>query len=609
MWGMCGIAGIIEKQATMVSASQLRAMANAIAHRGPDGEGVAVFGPVGFGHRRLAILDLSPLGAQPMAYGDSGLTIIHNGEVYNYKEIREELVALGYGFTSETDTEVILAAYAAWGGDCVTRFNGMWAFAIHDAKRNQVFCSRDRFGVKPFYYHENAERLVFGSEIRQLLPFLSAVRANRRVVENFLVTTGNDLGVETFFEGVVRLPAGHSMVYDLTTHQHRIFAYYMLQRPTAPCPLSREEAEAELYRLLEDAVKLRLRSDVKVGTCLSGGLDSSTVATIASSLSKDGAFAAITAVSEQESNNEAVFAQQVVQHSALDWYQTKPRYEDFVKSLPEVVRTQEEPFGSASIVMQYWVMKTARANKIPVLLDGQGGDELLLGYERYYATSILAMLRNKGFAQTLYEFRQIRRNNAKMHVLNIVKYLLGAASSHVRYGYYAYCHRYLKKLSGRPAHLKALSRAVTDVWALQSLDVTTTNLPILLRFEDKNSMAHAIETRLPFLDYRVVEFALSLPVDYKIHDGWSKWLLRAAMQHKMPDTIVWRKNKFGFEAPEDIWLKRHAGSMQQAVLASPLLQELSHREKLARIYPTLDARSKFRLYSVALWEAEFGVAI
>ncbi|MES2984414.1 MAG: asparagine synthase (glutamine-hydrolyzing) [Pseudomonadota bacterium] len=605
---MCGIAGIIEKQRAAVDEAALRAMTARVAHRGPDGEGVACLGPVGLGHRRLAILDLSPLGAQPMVYGTTGLTIIHNGEIYNYKEIRAELVALGYGFQSETDTEVILAAYDAWGEGCVTRFNGMWAFAIHDAKRNRVFCSRDRFGVKPFYYHDGAQQLVFGSEIRQILPFLERVQAHRPAVENFLVTGGNDLGTATFFEGVVRLAAGHSLVYDLTTHTHRIEAYYTLVRPRLST-LSRDEASAALRALLGDAVALRLRSDVKVGTCLSGGLDSSTVATLASELSADGSFAAITAVSEQESNNEVAYAQKVASHCGLDWYQVKPTYEDFVESLSAVVTTQEEPFGSASIVMQYWVMKTARDNGIPVLLDGQGGDELLLGYERYYATSILSMLRSKGLRATLREIRQIRRHNSKMHVLNIAKYLFGAASSHIRYGYYGHCHRYLKQRPARPQHLQAMARAVTDVWGLQALDITTTNLPILLRFEDKNSMAHAIETRLPFLDYRVVEMALALPVDYKIHDGWSKWILRHCMREKMPSEIVWRKNKFGFEAPEGIWLKRHAAVMQEAVLASPLLGALSDRAKLEKLYPTLDARSRFRLYSVALWESAFAVTL
>ena len=606
---MCGIAGMIEKRAGVVESARLQAMTDSVAHRGPDGQGIAIFGAVGFGHRRLAILDLSAEGAQPMAYGDTGLTIIHNGEIYNYRELRRELESLGYRFRSETDTEVILAAYAAWAEECVARFNGMWAFAIHDAKKNRVFCSRDRFGVKPFYYHENAERLVFGSEIRQILPFLSARRARQQALETFIITSGKDLNEHTFFDGVKRLPAGHSLIYDLTTHQHRITPHYTLRRAAEAPKLSREEAAEALYTLLTDAVKLRLRSDVTVGTCLSGGLDSSSVATIAAGLSSASPFAAITAVSEQESNNEAGYAAEVVKNAGLNWFQTAPTYADFTDSLPAIVRAQEEPFGSASIVMQYFVMKTARASGIPVLLDGQGGDELLLGYERYYATSLLTMARRRGLLPALHEMRQIQKNNSKMGPRNIAKYLVGASSSHLRYAYYLHQHRYFKHRPACPAHLKALAGAVTDVWALQALDITSTSIPILLRFEDKNSMAHGIETRLPFLDYRLVEFALSLPADYKIHDGWTKWPLRHAMQGRMPDSITWRKNKFGFEAPEEIWLRRHDNPMQAAVFASPILRELVDMKKLQAHWPRLDLRSRFRLFIAALWEAEFALTL
>ena len=606
---MCGIAGIIEKHALQVNDAPLRAMTAQVAHRGPDGEGIVILGAVGFGHRRLAILDLSPDGAQPMTYGETGLTIIHNGEIYNYRELREELKARGYPFRSETDTEVILAAYDAWGEECITRFNGMWAFAIHDARENRVFCSRDRFGVKPFYYHENMTQFVFGSEIRQILPFLATRRAHVETLEHFIISGGSDLSPQSFFEGVMHLPAGHSLIYDLATHQHRITPYYQLTRPKSPCALGREEASEALYALLMDAVKLRLRSDVKVGTCLSGGLDSSSIATIAASLSREGAFAAITAVSEDPRNDESGYAAQVARHARLDWYQITPSYADFVASLPAVIRTQEKPFASASIVMQYWVMRTAREHGIPVLLDGQGGDELLLGYERYYATSLLTMLKERGALPTLREMRQVTRNNSKMHPFAIGKYLLGASSSYLRYAYYLRQHRYLRHHPACPEHLKASARAVRDAWALQSLDITSTSIPVLLRYEDKNSMAHGIETRLPFLDYRLVEFALSLPVDYKIHKGWSKWLLRHAMRDKMPDSIVWRKNKFGFEAPENLWLKQHDTIAQSTVLHSPMIAELADMKELQALWSRLDLRSRFRLYSVALWETEFGLKI
>ena len=604
---MCGIAGIINKTGAEASEATIREMTEKVVHRGPDASGVACYGPLALGHRRLSILDLSEAGAQPMRYGDTGLSIVHNGEVYNYRELRAELIEKGYAFTSDTDTEVILAAYDCWGQACVTRFNGMWAFAIHDAKQNLLFCSRDRFGIKPFYYLDTPSGFYFGSEIRQLLPYLAQRAANQSMLEKFLITRTAELGDESFFAGVKRLSGSHNLIYNLHTHHYEMPRYYRVQRHDAASRMTLEEAESAYSAMFEDAIKLRLRSDVKVGTCLSGGLDSSSVASIASLLYEGGAFSAITAVSEQESNNEAPFAEAVVHHAKLDWHQTKPSYDDFVAALPHVVESQEEPFGSASMVMQHFVMKTARENGVTVLLDGQGGDETLLGYERYYAAHMIAIWREKGTRAAIAELRNIWRNNSKMSPLVILKYLVAGYSSKLRYAYESYQHRYLQRVPPCPPHMHAWARTVTNVWEHQLLDVTETNLPPLLRYEDKNSMAHSIETRLPFLDYRLIELALSLPSRYKIRDGWTKWLLRKVMDKKLPDHVIWRKNKFGFEAPEAIWLKRHYAEMFACVMACPLIGQLADSAKLREQFPRLDLRGQFRLYSIALWAKRFNV--
>ncbi|MDJ1158993.1 asparagine synthase (glutamine-hydrolyzing) [Chelatococcus sp. SYSU_G07232] len=608
---MCGIAGIIRKDGAPVEAGVIAAMTDAVAHRGPDGAGILVEGPIGLGHRRLSIIDLSDGGKQPMSYSDSGLTITYNGEIYNYLELRRELEAEGFRFVSDSDTEVILAAYAAWGRSCVLRFNGMWAFALLDRRRNLLFCSRDRFGVKPFYYADLPGRFVFGSEIRQILPFLGSVRANRRVLEAFIVTDGTDLDEATFFADVTKLPGGHSLVYDLAAHRFTVERYYEIRPREDIARLGQGEAAEAFGALLDDAVRLRLRSDVKVGTCLSGGLDSSSVATLAAEAYRangGGRFAAITAVSEQESNSEAEFAEAVVKASDLGWHPVRPTYEDFVATLDAVVRAQEEPYGGPSITMQYFVMKTARENGITVLLDGQGGDETLLGYEKYYAAHIAEVFRKHGLAATLRALRRTGANNAKMSATNTAKYLVGGMVAPARYAFYRWRHSYLAEAPAMPPHLAAFARACHDPFRLQELEIRSTNLPVLLRYEDKNSMAHGIEARLPFLDYRLLETSLSLPGEYKIHDGWTKWILRKHMDGRMPDAIVWRKNKFGFEAPEDVWLKRHHGVMEQAVLASPIIGEIADRGRLAQHYRTLDKRSRWRLYSVALWEKAFGVA-
>lgn len=601
----------MRKNGAPAEPSTIKRMTDAVRHRGPDGEGHFIEGQVALGHRRLSILDLSERGTQPMHDQSGRLVLTFNGEIYNYIEIREELRALGYAFRTETDSEVILSAFDKWGEDCVSRFNGMWSFAIYDRPRRRLFMSRDRFGVKPFYYRDDDGVFAFGSEIRQLLPFATRVAANLDTVRTFLVADACELDDATFFDGIRRLPAGHSAIFDLTQNHLTIRRYYEVPRRADVAALNVDDAIEGFSALFEDAVRLRLRSDVKVGTCLSGGMDSSSVATVASALYRqnaEGAFGAITAVSEQESNNEAEFARMVVQSSGLDWHPVKPGYDDFVASLPQVVKTQEEPFGGPSLTMQHFVMKAARDNGITVLLDGQGGDETLLGYEKYYAAYIVSSFRNEGAAATIGALRASARNNAKMGAVNMAKYLVGGLVAPLRYAFYKRRHRHFISHMPSPPHLAAFARNCFDSFSLQKLEIESTNLPILLRYEDKNSMAHGVEARLPFLDYRLLEFSLSLPDRYKIRDGWSKWILRRAMGGRLPDAVVWRKNKFGFEAPEDIWLGRHAEEMKRVVLASPLIRELTAVNALGEAMQRLDKRSRWRLYSLALWEREFAVA-
>lgn len=609
---MCGIAGIILKQGNPASLpEQIRSMTQRIEHRGPDGEGLYCHERLGLGHRRLAIIDRSSDGHQPMLYQNGDLVLTYNGEIYNYVELRQQLLQLGHTFHSHSDTEVILAAYVQWGENCVCRFNGMWAFALFDKRRNSLFCSRDRFGIKPFYYINQTENFVFGSEIKQLLPFLQRVSANQDALINFVLTSVSDQDNDSFFQNVLKLPAGHNLHYSLDTHQLRCESWYQLDFQPQFANLAIDDAVERYMGLLEDAISLRLRADVAVGTCLSGGLDSSTIASIAAPLYRTSSgkpFFGITAVSEQESNNEAEYARLVIEHSSMNWLQVKPGYQDFCESLPNLVWTQEEPFGSPSLTMQYFVMKTARANGIPVLLDGQGGDETLLGYEKYYGSHLVSTWRQQGFAAFLHALKTAGTHNKKLTLANAMKYLVAGTLAPLRHQYYCHQHRYLLKRPPLPAHLSQYSRCIWNVFQLQKLEVESTNLPVLLRYEDKNSMAHSIETRLPFLDYRVLEAALSLPLQYKIKDGWSKWLLRRGMENRMPDSIVWRKNKFGFEAPESLWLQQHAGEMQALVQASPLLQDVTRGKALEKQYASLDQRSRWRLYSIALWEKQFGVS-
>jgi asparagine synthase (glutamine-hydrolysing) len=606
---MCGISGIIRKTKDADLRAAIETITDLIKHRGPDGFGYYFSNNIAFGHRRLAIIDLSQNGHQPMRYADGKYVITYNGEVYNYLEIRTELEALGYVFQSHSDTEIILAAYQQWGEACVSRFNGMWAFAIHDVDRNIIFCSRDRFGVKPFYYTDTGSEFAFGSEIKQLLGFLPERKANREVLLNFLVTGLTDRIRDTFFAGVNQLPGGHNLKYDLGSNDYVISRYYQIKMDPFGETVDLKEVQATFQKVFTDGIALRLRSDVKVGTCLSGGLDSSSIATLASEMygEKTGEqFFAITAASTQASNDESEFAKIVAEHGRMQWIRIAPTYEDFAANLERIVTTQEEPFGSPSIIMQYFVMKAARENGIPVLLDGQGGDETLLGYPIYHGAYVVSAYRQEGWFAALNALRD-SGNKSSHSILTIFKYLVGSVSATARYQLYRWRHRYLKSTPSLPQGLVAFARASLNVHQLQNLEITQTNLPVLLRYEDKNSMAHSVETRLPFLDYRTLELALSLPGKVKIRDGWSKWILRSIMDKKMPDSIVWRKNKFGFEAPEAQWLSQHEVEMRATIISSKLLADLCDLKKLNSMFDAMNLRTKWRLYSIAMWEAAYGV--
>ena len=607
---MCGISGYIPLINYNVDVDALTSMTSLIAHRGPDGQDIFSDNRVGLGHRRLSILDLSVDGQQPMKDSSNALIIVFNGEVYNYIELREELKSIGYDFTTQTDTEVIMKAYAAWGESCVQRFNGMWSFALYDLEKSKVFCSRDHFGIKPFYYTETNKAFVFGSEIRQLLPFLDKNKVNENVITEFIFSNVTEPLEDTFFVGVKKLPGAHNLVYDLNTGSFTIYRYYSLDRQSGLEHLNINEAAALYGQSIQKSIELRLRSDVPVGTCLSGGLDSSSIATLAArDYTKHGVekFSAITAISEETINDESSFAQIIVEEEDLLWLKVKPDYDAFIDALPQVVRAQEEPFSDCSIIMQYFVMKTAKENSIKVLLDGQGGDETLLGYERYYSAYLIALYKKKGLIYMLKAAWNSARNNSKMRPVTLVNYFVYFTSARLRYFNYKSRNKFLRKMPKFPAGIRFPDNKVYDIFEMQKRELMEYNLPALLKFEDKNSMWHSVEARLPFLDPNTARLGLSLPEEVKIHNGWTKFALRLFMNDKMSNSITWRKNKIGFEGPDDIWIKRHKQIILNAVSSSSLLNSLCRMENITNDFENLDNKTVWKLYSIALWEKEFNV--
>lgn len=600
---MCGISGIINKNGSSVTHDEIRSINDLIAHRGPDGRGLFFADNFALGHRRLAILDMSSAGHQPMTYGDR-YAITFNGEIYNYLELKEELGASGYEFASRTDTEVILAAYDKWGSDCVTRFNGMWAFAIYDKDRGHIFCSRDRFGIKPFYYSDSAEKFVFGSEIKQILAAgKGGAIANMRVVRDFLVEGYDGHTNETFFHGIHCLRAGHNLIFSVKTNSFREVAYYSLG-VGAGLPELDEESATELFlKNIKRAVNYQLRSDVKVGVCLSGGLDSSSIAGLSASIYNTGPMGRMQAIHAQSSErkmDESGYAKELAAHSELDLSVIEPTAEEFVNAIDEVVYCQEEPFATPSIFMQYFVFEKAKRIGCKVMLDGQGGDEILLGYERYYS----AHLRSMSIVQAVKEIFLIE-NNSRLSFSAILANLVYFSISGIRIRNLKRKFRFLKKeyIKDFP-NIAKLTQAFRDIRKMQKLEIETFQLPHLLRYADKNSMRHSIEARVPFLDHELVETCYGINNNLKIKDGWTKHILRVAMQGVVSKNILWRKIKFGFEAPDASWINEISGSMELVISQSRLVEKMC----LNRLdFKKIDRTTFWKLYSIAKWEAVYSV--
>ena len=603
---MCGISGIINKNNQPVLQKKIKEINNLAEHRGPDGEGYYFGNHFAFGHRRLSIIDLSDAGSQPMHYMKK-YTITYNGEIYNYKEIKNELSKFGYSFRSGTDTEVILASYDRWGSDCVKRFNGMWAFSIYDRDKNILFCKRDRFGIKPFYFTENNDFFAFGSEIKQLLPVVRKKYVNKNVLIDYLLIGYEDHSNETFFEDIFKLEQSCNLIYDLNLHKYKIEKYYQLKFDKKVNELN-EKASVDIFKkTFTDSVNLRLRSDVKVGTCLSGGLDSSAVATLASKKYKNKElFTAIHGKSHDKNKDESYYAEKVAKKSNLNLKFFKSSNDLLVEKVDKLINLMEEPFGGLSSLMQLEVMNEAKNNNLIVLLDGQGGDEILLGYERYF----IPYLNSLSFFEKIKNYFYIA-NNSKLGIFGLFKYWIYFSFPRLRINFLIFFRSYFLKKEyiefAKESFKHFYKNNSSKLFDIQSNEIFKSQLPHLLRYADKVSMFHSIESRLPFLDYRLVEVSVSLNKRFKIYNGWSKYVLREAMNKDLDKDVCWRKNKFGFEAPLDSWENKlyNSSTFKQAIDSSKIIKKLINKTNI----DSLNNRIKWRLYNIAKWEQFFKVDV
>lgn len=602
---MCGISGIINKNGAPVTHDEIQSINNLIAHRGPDGQGIFLEKNFALGHRRLAILDISSAGHQPMFYRDR-YVITFNGEIYNYVELRQELSEKGCIFASHSDTEVILAAYDEWGAECVQRFNGMWAFALYDKVRAEIFCSRDRFGVKPFYYANSAEKFVFGSEIKQILAGRGGVAvANMRALRDFLVEGYHGHSNETFFEGIYCLRAGCNMIVSVTAGSVREVRYYTLVADPELGELDELAATKLVLSEIKRSVNYQLRSDVKVGVCLSGGLDSSSIAGLCATTYNAGVMGkmqAIHAKSSEKVKDESPHAQAVADRADIELSIIEPTADEFVDAIDSVAYFQEEPFSSPSIFMQHFVYQKAKRLGCKVMLDGQGADEILLGYERYYAAHLLSMSPARALREVF-----LIRNHSRLSLRTVLANLAYFSISGLRIMNLQRKFHFLKaEYTTHFPNIAKLNSGVRNIRKMQKMEIEFFQLPHLLRYVDKNSMQHSIEARVPFLDHQLVETCFGISNQLKIKNGWTKHVLRVAMDGVLPSTILWRKNKFGFEAPVTSWINKMRATMELAVGQSRILKRMC---RSGADFNKIDSGTFWRLYSIAKWEAVYSVRL
>ncbi|HUR11601.1 MAG TPA: asparagine synthase (glutamine-hydrolyzing) [Flavitalea sp.] len=559
---MCGITGVIFLTSMGGAPAMVKKMTAAIAHRGPDGERFfsSPTGKAHFGHRRLCVIDPSPQASQPMHYGDR-YTILHNGEIYNYKEIRERLLKEGCDFLTHSDTEVIVAAYHRYGEKAVALLDGMFAFVIWDEVEQKLFMARDRFGEKPLYFHVDIEnsKLYFGSEMKALWAAGVPRRVHQPALLQYLsLGYRNEIeSSDTYYEQISQIPPGHFATFH-PGQILRLVSYWDIDK-LSHNEVSAESAIEKFRTLLHQSIERRLRSDVPVGATLSGGIDSASIIGIAAS-SFHQPLPCFSAIFPGHSQDESEYMKLLVTRYGLKHYPTIPDPEKFIKDFDKLIYHQEEPFSSSSVYAQFKVYELAAAHNITVLLDGQGADEILGGYIKYlhYFLSELSRTQRQIFRkekQLLVEngkFSWKWQNKLAAKFPNTATRYLALKEKKALTSNAFIRPEYANAYAGKVSIYKPIVETLNDALYYNTRQ---NGLPELLRYADRNAMAHGREARFPFLSHELATFVFSLPATYKIREGFTKWILRKSSADVVPDEITWRKDKIGFEPPQLQWME------------------------------------------------------
>jgi len=609
---MCGILAYynrngIDREKLNHSLSALQS----IKHRGPDGEGVTLINTktgeayslitpetpksnfknvvtldqtvnlnfdLVFGHRRLSIIDLSANGHQPMT-DEGGNWIVFNGEIYNYIELRDELKKEGFLFRTESDTEVILAAYRKWGTECVKKFNGMFAIVLFDKTKQQLFIVNDRFGVKPLYVYQSPNEIILGSEIREIKSFKTRLTYNETSFTNFVKHAYLDYDNSTFYNEVERFPQSHFSVLSLRDNINlQTHPYYDL---TVAKESNKNYNIEEFRALLDSAVNLRLRSDVEVGFASSGGLDSSSILysgyhLLSNSQSKPN-LSTFSAIFPGMEGDESEFIKIVEKDLQIKSNYTNPLEQFNIEDFENLINHQESPVQSTSFYAEWCVSRLVQNHNIKVLLVGQGGDEILAGYHhhfyRYCRQLILSghIIKYLSLIKQYAEIKSMSVNELHAKVINEVKLVI----------------RFRLGLSNFSNKLNEKWSRADKLIELLKLDLEIYTMPTYLRSGDRSAMAFSVEARHPFLDYRLVDYCFALPDNAKINEGWQKWILRKAVP-EMPESISYRKDKKGFTTPQKEWIENYKSSFNE------------YLDYIPEPYKTMEG-SDFLKYSLGAW--------
>lgn len=545
---MCGITGIINFK-NSPREEDLRLMMKNLKHRGPDDEGVLLDGNIALGHVRLSIQDLSEAGHQPMFCNDNRYAIIFNGEIYNFIELREEL-KVKYNFVTNTDTEVILASYKVWGKECLNKFNGDWAFIIYDTQTKELFGARDRYGIKPFYYYKDNEKMVFASEIKAIIPMLVKKQPNDKLIYEYLLYNRTDQSEETFFEGIIKLKHGH--YFTLKENRLDTFKWYDLKENLKK---KKKLSFREFRDKFKEAVNIRLRSDVPVGVSLSGGIDSSSITSVVySDLNKKDVHTFSAIYGKNEWADESNFID-TYKSTLNNMHYTSPGAKSFYNDFEDFIIAQGEPISSIGPYAQFKVMQLAKGN-VTVTLDGQGADEQLAGYHYFFGSYYKELFINfKLFSLFKEIFYYVFKHKSIDAIKFMVFYLLPNSIKNILGGkIYGYINDDFAKKWERTSTLgedlyspKSLNESLIDHFEYK--------LEHLLKWDDLNAMNFSIESRVPFLDHNLVEATLPINPELKINKAETKYILREAVKDILPKEIYFRRDKKGFSTPSDDWFR------------------------------------------------------